>query len=378
LVDGLQSIHICADKDHGDGSQWSGINVPASGYPLYNLKGEFRSALEFKQRFISGTCSRYQIAYSQHCGGRSQVASILCCTTFEELVEWFETEYQTHIAAQMRSGTNRIFKPLANSAPEMLNEDEDDNRETLHSAHGQRKVRKLYDVESKIHESKADDVLSALALQSKLMAQVLEKFTSPPPIQHATQDHSQHRLFGLSQESSKRRSFRPPSNAAQKVCWICKGTHYAPQCPLISRLELLILLKNRVFRTNRNNPNANSHVTVDSLLAMENLSPMTSEEAGLLDKIYKPLEAKERKSTKGLNPTAYCHYCHAVGHWTRDCVEFCPYCLKVGHGWKLCTDPAHTKVISDRKSSMGELHSVDVVFTLCNAHDEDTNYCSDN
>ena len=380
LIGGLQAIHICADKDFGSGSQWSGQNVPASTYPMYQLRGEFRETLEFKQRFIAGACSQYQTAYAQHCGGRKMISTQLVCSTFEDLVEWFETEYQNHIS---RSGPNRVSKS-GNSTMETVDEGESDSSNPLNSFSHNPKRSKFE--ENKIAD-RSEEMMSALALQSKMMVQVLERLipstsssgSSSSGYSSSTHVPQQHRLFAISQGSQRsgKKMFRPPSNSAQKVCWICKGTHYATQCPLISRLELLILLRNRVYRTNRSNPNTSSHITIDSLLIAENLKPMTSEETTLITSIYKPLEDKDRKITKGLNPSAYCHYCHAIGHWTRDCLEFCPYCLKVGHGWKSCTESTYAGIIQERKSSMGDLHAIDYIFTLCNAFNEDNSYCSD-
>ena len=64
--------------------------------------------------------------------------------------------------------------------------------------------------------------------------------------------------------------------------------------------------------------------TIEKLCIAENVAPPTVEENALLDSIYKPLRESATKRSMGKNSKSYCHFCHAVGHWTRECKSFCP------------------------------------------------------
>ena len=125
-----------------------------------------------------------------------------------------------------------------------------------------------------------------------------------------------------------------------------------------------MVLQNRCYRMNRSNPNTNSHTTLDSLLKIENLSPCTEKEKNDIARIYLPLINKQARTVDGLNPKAYCHFCHSSGHWTRDCKSFCPYCKEVGHGWKMCSVPEHQVAIKSRTINLANTHAVDVILTL--------------
>ena len=134
-----------------------------------------------------------------------------------------------------------------------------------------------------------------------------------------------------------------------KVCWTCKGDHFAQHCPSISRLEQLILLLNRVYRMNRgkNDP----PTTIEKLCLSENVAPPTLEETTRLDNIYRPLKESVTKRSMGSNARGYCHFCHATGHWTRECKSFCPYCKINGHGWETCSNPSYVAHVRTRLQS---------------------------
>lgn len=141
-------------------------------------------------------------------------------------------------------------------------------------------------------------------------------------------------------------------------CWICQSTdHFAPKCPYISPTELYIIVYNQLYRTNLNGSKTTPGykiVTFDQACQKWGITPPTDEEMVQIEKIYEPLRNKEPRNTemKGANEKAYCHFCHANGHYTRDCKRRCVYCLQRGHGWKACTVEKYQAVITARKALM--------------------------
>ena len=146
---------------------------------------------------------------------------------------------------------------------------------------------------------------------------------------------------------------------------MCKGPHYAPKCNLASRLEILILLTNRLYRTNiANERDGLAPVTLEEICNRESVRQPTAKEISRLEEIYKPLKDKEMKKSRGQNDKAYCHYCHSSGHWTRDCLIHCPYCDKHGHGWSSCTNPEYEACIRERKELLKDKGSFNFVCCL--------------
>ena len=68
-----------------------------------------------------------------------------------------------------------------------------------------------------------------------------------------------------------------------------------------------------------------------------------------MENIYEPLRSKTpRYKNKGMNEKAYCHFCHANGHYLRDCKSQCIYCFQKGHNWKSCTEDKYQEIIKAR------------------------------
>ena len=153
--------------------------------------------------------------------------------------------------------------------------------------------------------------------------------------------------------------FTTPLFAAQnvkrdKVCWICGNSqHFLPQCPYVSRLELLIFLGNSAYRKRLNNPTEEAK-TIESLCEENNVDPPTAMEKTVLSEIYGKLKNKVPKRILGTHTRAYCPFCHANGHYGRNCIRECPYCWldsdkpDHNHGWNSCKNPKFRNQIDGR------------------------------
>ena len=304
------------------------------------------------------------------CGDKASVQLRVQVTSIEGLMRWFEGVWNRD---KNRGSSNREGK--AHTAGVLDSDDDKDDEGSIHSITHPHKAQKKSVRES---DQRDDRLISFLVQQGKDNQSMFTQFgqalnnLNPANLNSATSPASEnvqhHRLFGMSERKTEGRKptrFRAPANSAmEKKCWSCMGPHFVPQCPYTSRLEILLLLENRKFRMNLSNPNTNTHTTLDSLLKVENLPLCTEQEISEIARIYSPLINKEPKKTSGLNPKAYCHFCHTTGHWTRDCTFFCPYCKEVGHGWRMCSVPSHQVAITNRTNNVVYTHAMDDVFTL--------------
>jgi hypothetical protein len=93
-------------------------------------------------------------------------------------------------------------------------------------------------------------------------------------------------------------------------------------------------------------------LTLQDFFVRDNVTYPTVEEFAVLKKLYEPLQNKTQRKTLGTNPKAYCHFCHATGHFTRFCKTFCCYCMTEGHSWETCTNPMYVDKIKKRKQSL--------------------------
>lgn len=430
LIEWVGSVHTAMDKEYGDGTKWSGRNYPANLYPFYGMKERFVLSTEFKSRVFSGFDASLVAQFHSSFGGLTMSGAQLRMMNCDELLHWFEsawvTRYQkadatpkVHSALPDNSGSNDMndHTPFLNATRPKRPMNEEDNFDSFNSAGAKRSK------DNSLSESSRSDISLALERIAQMtcdattknanenrdfttrvtnenrefLASILDRFTPSTPRsswfapvlqENKIGDEPPHRLHAVTNAGRVNRGAGPTrprtakiiptrgANASARVCWICKGAHYAPQCPYIARLELLIMLSNRLYRSNRNNPNTNTHSTLESLCKMESVPPPTETEIRLLSVIYQPLIDGIAKKVLGLNPSAYCHYCHASGHWTRDCTSFCPYCQLAGHGWKACTNPIFRTIIENRVGNGANPNInaalVDHVFTLCTATNDDT------
>ena len=139
------------------------------------------------------------------------------------------------------------------------------------------------------------------------------------------------------------------NNRPKRSCWVCgSDDHFLPNCPLASRLEILLHATNRLY-----NECKKSKVTVDHdkfFDAMKVPLPTDAEKEDLAN-IYAPLSSRQKKHTAGPNKRAYCHLCHASGHYTAKCKQHCLYC-RGNHGWVSCKDQKFSDVIQQRLVAM--------------------------
>ena len=149
---------------------------------------------------------------------------------------------------------------------------------------------------------------------------------------------------------SRQRKLMPTNTG----CWICKSTdHYAPKCPVISRTEVFIMTINQLYKANLVGKKTPGYVdvTLDEACSKWGIPAATPKESQQLDSLYQPLRNKTpRGLSKGRNDKAYCHFCHANGHYIRDCHRQCIFCFEKGHNWKSCTDPQYLAVVKTRIS----------------------------
>jgi len=365
LINALVALHTCIDKEHGNGSKWSAVSYPVATYPLYALNDGYDLDIVWKDRFISGLQPWLQQEMEINCGDKASVNTRVMVTSIEGLMRWFEGVWNRD---KNRGNSNREGK--AHAAGVLGDGDSETDDGSINSVAPPNKVQKKSKLE---FEQREDRLINFLIQQGKDNQSMFTQFgqslnklnsvTSPVP-----ENFQHHRLFGMSDRKTEGRKptrFRAPANSAmEKKCWSCGGPHFVPQCPSTSRLEILLLLENRKFRMNLSNPNTNTHTTLDSLLKVENLPPCTEQEIAEIARIYSPLINKEPKKVSGLNPKAYCHFCHTTGHWTRDCTFFCPYCKEVGHGWRMCSVPSHQVAIKNRTNNVVHSYAMDDVFTL--------------
>jgi hypothetical protein len=367
LINALGALHTCIDKEYGDGSEWSAAGYPRASYPLYELKEGYDTDIVWKERFLAGLQPWLQQQFELSCGDRTAANTRMLLLPIETLMKWFEGYWNAH---------RHIYSihPGANREGNLKVAVETSGYES--EAEGTVNFAKNLQKRAKIDQSHRDDQLITLITQQnednrKMFTQFGLALTKMNPVHHSPsvpEPNLCHRLQGMNEKKNDGGSanrFRAPSNSAtEKKCWSCNGPHYLPQCPCTSRLEILMVLQNRCYRMNRSNPNTNSHTTLDSLLKIENLSPCTDKEKNDIARIYLPLINKQARTVDGLNPKAYCHFCHSSGHWTRDCKSFCPYCKEVGHGWKMCSVPEHQVAIKSRTINLANTHAVDVILTL--------------
>jgi hypothetical protein len=136
-------------------------------------------------------------------------------------------------------------------------------------------------------------------------------------------------------------------------CWICgQISHFAPKCPYISRIELFIITYNQLYKTNMNGYKTTpgfKEMKFEEACTKWGIPLPTDEEKLQMEKIYEPLKSKTpRYKNKGMNEKAYCHFCHANGHYLRDCKSQCIYCFQKGHNWKNCTENKYQEIIKAR------------------------------
>ena len=138
-----------------------------------------------------------------------------------------------------------------------------------------------------------------------------------------------------------------------QVCWICKKPdHFAPKCLYISPTELFVIVYNQLYKANIHGSRTPGYVPLDFLAACRKwgITPPTEVEQEQVRELYVPLTTKTpRNPVKGPNDKAYCHFCHATGHYTRDCKSQCVYCFQKGHGWKNCTVEKYQVAVNARK-----------------------------
>jgi hypothetical protein len=141
---------------------------------------------------------------------------------------------------------------------------------------------------------------------------------------------------------------------SEKPCWICGQLgHWVPLCHLAARYEILMFIMNSFYRysLNKSRPEK-ERLTLQDFFVRDNVTYPTGEEFAVLKKLYEPLQNKTQRKTLGTNPKAYCHFCHATGHFTRFCKTFCCYCMTEGHSWETCTNPMYMEKIKKRKQSL--------------------------
>ena len=162
-------------------------------------------------------------------------------------------------------------------------------------------------------------------------------------------------LYPVFQKRTRKAMNAGTGNSNTQVCWICQTPdHFAPKCPYISPTELYVIIYNQLYRANLKDAKTPGYkaMTFEQFCQKWGITPPTDEEVQQLEQLYEPLKNKVPRAVemKGTNEKAYCHFCHANGHYTRDCKRRCVYCLKSGHGWKTCTAPQYQTVITARKN----------------------------
>ena len=158
-----------------------------------------------------------------------------------------------------------------------------------------------------------------------------------------------------------------------QLCWICKKPdHFAPKCPYISQTELFVIVYNQLYKANLHGARTPGYTQLTFTAACQKwgITPPSEAEQVQIHELYKPLTSKTpRNPSKGPNDKAYCHFCHASGHYTRDCKSQCVYCFQKGHGWKTCTVDKYQAAITARKALIlptsnfnAPLHQVSMLF----------------
>ena len=144
--------------------------------------------------------------------------------------------------------------------------------------------------------------------------------------------------------------------SANKPCWICgENGHWLPTCPWVSRLEIIMFILNSFYRynLNKNRPDKEK-LSLKEFFSRDNVPFPSDVEMKMVAKIYEPLQNNLQRKSLGANPKAYCHYCHASGHFTRYCKTYCCYCTATGHSWETCTNSLFVSKIAHRKESIAK------------------------
>ena len=345
LLSAIRCLRIGLDVANGDGLDGSagiaGTVTPVSE-PYYFL-ANYNDNDYLKTRFFRGLTQNIRTEWNHvHSSHKSQ--SVLVQGNLTHMVEWAE-RYWTNSTKDSLKKITAAPKKILHA---MLDNDQTDANDSdqLFQLSKKSKIenplQQMLDSNRQLMESQRQN-------NDALVSSLLASFRTNTGNQMENKD------------SGFRSSRPPPPNRNRfngksittlvkpKVCWTCKGDHFAQHCPSISRLEQLILLLNRVYRMNRgkNDP----PTTIEKLCLSENVAPPTLEETTRLDNIYRPLKESVTKRSMGSNARGYCHFCHATGLWTRECKSFCPYCKINGHGWETCSNPTYVAHVRTRLQS---------------------------
>ena len=335
LIQAIHCLRIGLDASLGDGLDGSAAvanAVTLVSEPFYFMNN-YNNNDTLKNRYFRGLSQEIRTEWN-HCHSALRAQAMINGGTLTQLVEWAERFWINSNKAGLKRSAVGVKKSLHVSfGADELDDNEDINQvfQIAKKSKGINPLQQILDSNNLLVESQRQHNES---LVSTLMAAF-----------KANNNFSNH----VETKDQGSRSTRPPLNPRNrfsgrsittlvkpKSCWTCRGDHFAQHCPHISRLEQLILILNRVYRMNRGR--TEPATTIEKLCIAENVAPPTVEENALLDSIYKPLRESATKRSMGKNSKSYCHFCHAVGHWTRECKSFCPYCKINGHGWETCTN----------------------------------------
>ena len=371
LLIALHCLRIGLDHSLGsglDGSAGSVGAVTTITEPFYFVADYINNDM-LKTRYFQGLSQEIRKEWN-HVHSANRANGLIAGNTLTQLLEWAERHWLS---------SNRIAADSKRSIPLA-------GKKNLHSISSVESDDSEYDFGQSFQISKRNK------MEVNPLQQLLDSNNAMMDAQRQQHEKLMSSLLNVIRPNNtfqnserKEQNFshgRPPPNRNRfsgksittlvkpKSCWICRGDHFAQHCPAISRLEQLILLFNRVYRLNRGKVEPGT--TIDKLCISENVAPPMIEENALLDRLYKPLRESQPKKLMGKNTRAYCHFCHATGHWTRECKSYCPYCQANGHGWEVCTNLTFASQIRTRLSVgplLTEMTVLNALFSLVEMDD---------